>query len=93
MFADLQRDAGWINAFSHNRIPAAVDHRTVIRLNRDTLNSLACCGPDRWSDADPSAARNALPVGDGGEQRSLHPRDLPHAATYELTVAEHGTST
>ncbi len=41
MFSDLQRDAGAVNTFSHNRTPAAVDHQTVIRLNRDTLYSFA----------------------------------------------------
>jgi hypothetical protein len=41
MFVALQRDAGAVNAFSHNREPAAVDHQTVIRLNRDTLYSFA----------------------------------------------------
>ena len=39
MFADLQRDAGGINRFRHNREPASVDHQTVVRLNRDTLYS------------------------------------------------------
>lgn len=41
MFTDLQRDAGGVNRFSHNREPASVDHQTVIRLNRDTLYSFA----------------------------------------------------
>jgi hypothetical protein len=41
MFADLQRNAGGINQFLHNRVPAAIDHQTVIRLNRDTLYSFA----------------------------------------------------
>ncbi|EME15442.1 DUF1254 domain-containing protein [Rhodococcus triatomae] len=41
MFADLQRDAGGVNTFSHNREPASIDHQTVIRLNRDTLYSFA----------------------------------------------------
>ena len=41
MFADLQRDAGGINTWNHNRAPAAIDHQTVIRLNRDTLYSFA----------------------------------------------------
>lgn len=41
MFADLQRDAGGINRFSHNREPADVARQTVIRLNRDTLYSFA----------------------------------------------------
>ncbi|OBA57882.1 carboxylesterase [Nocardia sp. 852002-20019_SCH5090214] len=41
MFADLQRDAGGINTFLHNREPASIDRQTVIRLNRDTLYSFA----------------------------------------------------
>jgi hypothetical protein len=41
MFADLQRDAGGINRFQHNREPAPVDQQTVIRMNRDTLYSFA----------------------------------------------------
>ncbi len=41
MFSDLQRDAGGINAWNHNRAPAAIDRQTVIRLNRDTLYSFA----------------------------------------------------
>lgn len=41
MFADLQRDAGGVNQFQHNREPASVDRQTVVRLNRDTLYSFA----------------------------------------------------
>ena len=41
MFADLQRDAGGVNRFRHNREPAPVDRQTVVRLNRDTLYSFA----------------------------------------------------
>ena len=41
MFADIQRDAGGIDTFRHNREPAAIDEQTVIRLNRDTLYSFA----------------------------------------------------
>ncbi|MDZ5662212.1 DUF1254 domain-containing protein [Nocardioides sp. S-58] len=41
MMADLQRDAGRVNQFMHNREPAAIDRQTVIRLNRDTLYSFA----------------------------------------------------
>lgn len=41
MFADLQRDAGAVNTFLHNREPASIDRQTVIRLNRDTLYSFA----------------------------------------------------
>lgn len=41
MFHDLQKNAGGINQFLHNREPAAIDKQTVIRLNRDTLYSFA----------------------------------------------------
>jgi hypothetical protein len=41
MFAGLQRDAGGVNAFTHKREPAPIDHQTVIRMNRDTLYSFA----------------------------------------------------
>lgn len=41
MFADLQRDAGGINRFRHNREPASIAEQTVIRMNRDTLYSFA----------------------------------------------------
>lgn len=41
MFHDLQAQAGGINRFLHNRVPAAIDNQTVIRLNRDTLYSFA----------------------------------------------------
>lgn len=41
MMHDLQRDAGGVNRFLHNRAPADVAKQTVIRLNRDTLYSFA----------------------------------------------------
>lgn len=41
MFHDLQRDAGGVNLLRHNRVPAAIDAQTVIRMNRDTLYSFA----------------------------------------------------
>ncbi|WP_232847728.1 DUF1214 domain-containing protein [Occultella kanbiaonis] len=41
MMRDLQRNAGGVNRFLHNREPAAIDKQTVIRLNRDTLYSFA----------------------------------------------------
>jgi len=41
MFSDLQRDAGGVNRFCHNREPADIGKQTVIRMNRDTLYSFA----------------------------------------------------
>ena len=40
MMADLQRDAGGINRFQHNRAPASV-RADRDRMNRDTLYSFA----------------------------------------------------
>ena len=41
MFNDLQRDAGGVDRWHHSRVPTPLDHQTVIRMNRDTLYSLA----------------------------------------------------
>lgn len=41
MLHGIQRDAGGVNVFRHNRTPAPIDEQTVIRLNRDTLYSFA----------------------------------------------------
>ncbi|GAA1939534.1 DUF1214 domain-containing protein [Agromyces allii] len=41
MFHDLQRNAGGVGRFLHNREPASVEDQAVIRLNRDTLYSFA----------------------------------------------------
>lgn len=41
MMNDLQDNAGGVNRFLHNRLPADIDKQTVIRLNRDTLYSFA----------------------------------------------------
>jgi hypothetical protein len=41
MMRDLQQDSGGVNRFLHHRVPAPIDHQTVIRLNRDTLYSFA----------------------------------------------------
>jgi hypothetical protein len=41
MFAELQKDAGGVNTWTHSRRPTAIAHQTVIRMNRDTLYSFA----------------------------------------------------
>lgn len=41
MMRDLQNDTGGVNRFLHHRQPAEIDKQTVIRLNRDTLYSVA----------------------------------------------------
>lgn len=91
MMAGLQRDAGGINVFSHNREPAPVDKQTVIRMNRDTLYSFAV--------VDISAGAT-LTVPDAGERYlSVMVVDEGHyinrvfhdPGRYELTVEEFGS--
>jgi hypothetical protein len=41
MFAALAAQAGGVNRLSHNRTPTPLDQQPVIRMNRDTLYSLA----------------------------------------------------
>ena len=41
MFSALLRDAGGVNRWHHNRQVAPLDHQPVIRMNRDTLYSMA----------------------------------------------------
>ena len=41
MFAGLQAQAGGVNQWFHNRGPTPVDQQTVVRMNRDTLYSMA----------------------------------------------------
>ena len=88
MMAGLQRDAGGVNRFKHNRAPASVDKQTVIRMNRDTLYSFAV--------VDVSAGAT-LTVPDAGERYlSVMVVDEGHyinrvyhdAGRYELTAEE-----
>jgi hypothetical protein len=41
MFASLQTEAGGVNVLKHNRTPTPIERQPVIRMNRDTLYSLA----------------------------------------------------
>ena len=41
MFGSLQAEAGGVNVLKHNRVPTPVEHQPVIRMNRDTLYSVA----------------------------------------------------
>ncbi len=88
MMAGLQRDAGGVNTFLHNREPASVDKQTVIRMNRDTLYSFAV--------VDISAGAT-LTVPDSGERylsvmvvnEDHYINEVFHeAGRYDLTVEE-----
>jgi len=41
MFSVLQAEAGGVNRVKHNRTPTPIENQPVIRMNRDTLYSLA----------------------------------------------------
>jgi hypothetical protein len=41
MFASIQAASGGVNRWHHLRAPTAIDEQTVIRMNRDTLYSMA----------------------------------------------------
>jgi hypothetical protein len=91
MFADLERDASGVNVFSHNRTPAAIEHQTVIRLNRDTLYSFAVIdlagGVTLTIPGHGTRYLSAMIVNNDHYVNAIYHQ----AGTYELTVADHGT--
>jgi hypothetical protein len=88
MFAGLQRDAGGINRFMHNREPAPVDQQTVIRMNRDTLYSFGIVDlSDGATLTVPEAGGRYLSVMVVNEDHYVN-RVFHEAGTYDLTVEE-----
>lgn len=91
MFADLQRDAGGVNRFLHSREPAAIDKQTVIRMNRDTLYSIAIV------DVSQGASLTIPDHGDRYVSAMIVNEDhyvnaiLHEPGEYPLTMQEHGT--
>ncbi len=91
MFGTLQMDAGGVNRFHHNRTPTPVDRQPVIRMNRDTLYSIAIVDISRGA---------TLTVPDcGGRYVSVMVINQDHyinrvvhdPGDYDLTVDEFGT--
>ncbi|KRF34061.1 DUF1254 domain-containing protein [Nocardioides sp. Soil805] len=88
MMAGLQRDAGGVNQFSHNREPAAIDKQTVIRMNRDTLYSFAVVDISAGAVLTvPDAGDRYLSVMIVNENHHIN-RVFHDAGTYDLTVEE-----
>jgi hypothetical protein len=77
VFADLQRDAGGVNRCEHAREPAPIERQTVIRMNRDTLHTLAIIDISAGGTLTVPDAVRPLPVGDGGRRGSLQQPRLP----------------
>ena len=91
MFADLQRDAGGVNRFAHNREPASVDEQTVIRMNRDTLYSFAVVDLSAGATLTvPDAGQRYLSVMVVNEDHYIN-RVIHDPGRYELTVQEFGS--
>jgi hypothetical protein len=91
MFADLQRNAGGVNRFAHNRKPASVDEQTVIRMNRDTLYSFAIVDLSAGATLTvPDAGRRYLSVMAVDEDHYVN-RVLHDPDRYDLSVEELGS--
>lgn len=91
MFHDLQRNAGGVGRFLHNREPASVEEQAVIRMNRDTLYSFAVVD---------AAAGATLTLPDAGDRylsamivNEDHYIDavFHDAGEYEITAERFGT--
>ena len=88
MMAGLQRDAGGVNRFEHNRAPASVDKQTVIRMNRDTLYSFAVVDVSAGATLTvPDAGERYLSVMVVNEDHYIN-RVYHDAGRYELTAEE-----
>lgn len=93
MFAGLIAQAGGLNRWRHNRQPTPIGQQPVVRMNRDTLYSLAVVDIS-------GGATVTLP--DAGERylsvmvvnRDHYINEVLHApGPHELTVDVHGTPT
>src|SRR6478735_4810946 len=91
MFADLQRDAGGVNRFEHNRAPAPIDRQTVIRMNRDTLYSFAIVDISAGATLTvPDSGERYLSVMIVNEDHYIN-RVFHDAGRYDLTIEEFGS--
>ena len=79
MFGALQADAAGVNVLKHNREPTPVDHQPVIRMNRDTLYSIAVADISEGATLTIPGRRRSVRLGDGRQPGSLHQPDLPSA--------------
>ena len=91
MFARLQADAKGVNTWKHLRAPTAVDEQTVIRMNRDTLYSLAILDISQGATVTvPEAEGRYLSVMVINQDHYIN-RIFTEPGTYELTVEEFDT--
>src|SRR4051794_11816691 len=92
MFAGIQHNAGGVNRFEHNRVPAPIDQQTVIRMNRDTLYSFAIVNVSSGAMLTiPDAGERYLSVMVVNEDHYIN-RVFHDAGSYDLTPEELGSA-
>ena len=79
MLVGLQAQAGGVNRWKHHREPASLDEQTVIRMNRDTLYSLAVVNISDGATVTVPERRWPVPDGDGRQPGPLHQPGLHRA--------------
>lgn len=91
MLAGLQAQAGGVNLWKHNRAPAALDQHTVIRMNRDTLYSMAAANISAGATLTvPDAGDRYLTVMVVNQDHYIN-RVFAEPGEYELTTDEFDT--
>jgi hypothetical protein len=91
MFAGLVQQAGGLNRWSHSREPTPIDNQPVIRMNRDTLYSMAVVDiSDGAVLTVPDAGGRYLSVMVVNEDHYVN-RIFHEAGEYPLAVAEFDT--
>jgi hypothetical protein len=91
MFASLQADAGGVNRLKHNREPTPIDHQPVIRMNRDTLYSVALVDITEGATVTaPDAGERYVSVMMVNEDHYIN-RVVHEPGEHSLTVQEFGT--
>jgi hypothetical protein len=91
MFAGIQDDSGGVNRWHHLRAPTALDEQTVIRMNRDTLYSMAIVDISKGATVTiPDAGHRYLSVMVVNQDHYVN-RIFTQPGTYELTVDEFDT--
>lgn len=91
MFAGIQDDSGGVNKWHHLRAPTALDEQTVIRMNRDTLYSMAIVDISKGATVTvPDAGDRYLSVMVVNQDHYVN-RIFTEPGTYELSVDEFDT--
>ena len=91
MFAGIQAAAGGVNRWDHLRAPTAIDEQTVIRMNRDTLYSMAIVDISQGATVTvPDSGSRYMSVMVVNQDHYIN-RIFHDPGTYHLTVDEFDT--